>query len=620
MCGISGFVGAPDTLTLRAMTDALTHRGPDEAGYFENEHVSLGMRRLSIVDVETGQQPVFNEDRTIAVVFNGEIFNFVELREQLIKQGHLFRTHHSDTEVLVHLYEEYGVKMLDHLNGMFAFAIWDNNKERLFFARDHAGIKPLFFTKVDGKLLFSSEIKSFFRYPKFKKIPNFEALYHYFTFKNVPAPHSAFEGVNQLRAGEYGLYEKGNLSIRRWWSLQFAESASETVSDYTGPLLDLLDDSVKLRMRSDVPVGAYLSGGLDSSAAVALMTRYTNRPVKTFSLVYEDKHSYKHLDREFASLISTMYKTEHYEYVLRPKEVFDDVEDVLVCFDEPFSGVTSTYFLSKLIAKHVKVAMSGDGADELFASYLPHRLASALHNFGRLRGRLSDLSPADLSTLEPFSEKLSYLSEIHSLGDESRRRMGQYLLTDEYKRESLLTRRFFDNSETSIPDSISLIANIYDHNPSSDPVNRALKVDIETLLPDQVLAFVDRLSMAHSLEVRPPFLDKRIMEFSATIPGSLKMYRGQFKYVLKRALAGLLPDELLNRPKEGFVLPINDWLLGENSVFVNEILAIENLKKHGFINPAAVAQLVTEYKSGRKELGARIWNLITFQMWWDKHF
>lgn len=618
MCGICGFTGGPDRLTLERMTRAVVHRGPDEEGFWSSPDVSLGMRRLAIIDLSSGQQPVQNEDGTIWAVFNGEIYNHPELRAELEQQGHRFRSHHSDTETLVHLYEEYGPDYLHRLNGMFAIALWDNQRRELHLARDRAGIKPLFIASRNGRVVFGSEIKSILAHPAVgRPSPNFKALHHYFSFKNTPAPWSAFDGIEQLGPGERAVIRgDGNIERHRWWRIRFAENAELTEADAAECLRELLIDSVRLRMRSDVPFGAYLSGGVDSSSVVALMCQLGAHRVKTFSLAYEEGFSYKEPDRHYARLMSELYGTDHHEHVMSPHELWSDVHAVLEAFDEPFSGVTSTYFLTKLISKYVKVALSGDGADELFASYLPHRLAQPLFHYARLRNRNRRWAPEEAALLEPFADKAELLDSLFARGDEAARRMGQYLW-DEAGKADLYTPAM--RELTAGADTEALVRALYAEAGTDDPLNRALFVDFESLLPDQVLAFVDRLSMAHSVEVRPPFLDYRIMEFAATLPGSFKIKGDRIKHILKQAVRRLIPDEIIERPKEGFVLPINDWLLGGLRDRVMETLAPERLARHGLLRPDVVSTVLQQHYSGQAQHGARIWNLMSFQIWWEHY-
>jgi len=603
---------------LQRMTDAITHRGPDEAGFWENGEISLGMRRLAIVDLETGQQPIFNEEATVGVVFNGEIYNYPELQAELKAQGHRFRTDHSDTEVLVHLYEQCGDAFLHKLNGMFAIALWDIPRRRLFLARDRAGIKPLYFSLAGACLIFASEIKSILQHPAVSREPDFAALYHYLSLKNIPSPWSAFRNISQLGPGQSIIFENGELNRRNWWRPIFAEDDRLGEQEAAARVRELLEDAVRLQMRADVPFGAYLSGGVDSSSVVALMTKIGGRQVTTFSLVYSDDLDNKAADQTYAKLVSREFGTDHHEYVLRFQEAADSIDAVLDAFDEPFCGVTSTFFITKLIANHVKVALSGDGADELFGSYLAHRLAQPLYHFARLRGRTASVLTSDESSrLAPYSDKLDYLATIFDRGDEVDQRASLYLWTDADKK-ALLTDKMLALSGGA--QTRDLIATRYAEAGTHDPLNRVLYCDFLTLLPDQVLAFVDRLSMAHSVEVRPPFLDHRMIEFAATIPGELKIRNGREKHILKEAVRGLIPQAVIDRRKEGFVLPIDYWLLHNLRAKVEETLAPARLAAHGLLRSDRVGEVLDAHYARVANHGPRIWNLMMFQLWWEKFF
>jgi asparagine synthase (glutamine-hydrolysing) len=616
MCGICGFSGPRDGIALRRMANAIAHRGPDDSGFWESHAVSLGMRRLAIVDIDTGQQPVFNEDGSVSVVFNGEIYNHLELRAELQAAGHRFRTDHSDTETIVHLYEEYGDDFLHRLNGMFAIALWDEKRQRLLLARDRAGVKPLYVAQVSGQLLFASEVKSLLAHPAIGRLPNYRALYHYFSFKNIPAPWSAFADVEQLRPGERVIFQQGVLTREKWWSLKFGEDGAIDEATASHRIRELLEDSVRLRMRADVPFGAYLSGGLDSSSVVALMSRIGGHRVQTFSLVYSDDFPHKNADQEHARLISRQYDTDHHECVLTASDVQDSLDAVIKAFDEPFSGVTSTYFVTRLIAKHVKVAISGDGADELFGSYLSHRLAQPLSYFSGLSHKLDALTPAEIDLLRPYQDRPEYLESILRFGDEAARRAGLALWTDEDKR-GLLSQKML--SLCGDESTSRLYRAALDLSGTNDPLNRALACDFALLLPDQVLAFVDRLSMAHSVEVRNPFLDYRLMEFAARLPGRFKIQRGRSKHILKEAVRGLIPDQVIDRPKEGFVLPLDAWLKNELRPMLENLLTPERLAIHGLLQSDRVKVLMDDHFAGVANNGPRLWNILMFQKWWERY-
>jgi len=596
------------------MVATLVHRGPDEDGVWAGEGVALGMRRLSIIDIATGHQPMFNEDNSIAVVFNGEIYNYLELREELLAAGHRFRTDHSDTEVLVHLYEQYGDAFLDRLNGMFAIALWDGPRRRLLLARDRAGIKPLYYAPLTNGIAFASEPKALLVHPEISREPDPVALHHYFSLKNIPAPHSAFKAIRQLRAGELLVHQDGRFETRRWWRIHFRENETISERDAAAKIRSLLEDAVRLQMRSDVPVGAYLSGGVDSSSVVALMSGLGARNVKTFTLVYDDNLPNKDSDRAFARQVSSMYETEHHEQLVHFEDVPENLDAILSAFDEPFSGVISTFFLTLLISRHVKVALSGDGADELFGSYLSHRMAQPLEIARGNPALLEQAGPT--GALAGYDAEWPRLRRLLARGDEAAGRMGLFLADEAEKRALYTPSMLAAIGESSTEADLRLL---YGACESADPLNRALFIDFETLLPDQVLPFVDRLSMAHSVEVRPPFLDHRLIEYVATLPGRMKIKHGRVKSILKDAVADLLPPGIVDRSKEGFVMPINEWLLESLQAYVRDALSPERLSRHGMLEPRAVAQLLTRYYGGEIGLAARIWNLVSFQRWWERY-
>ena len=602
------------------MTEAIFHRGPDEDGFYSDGRMNLGMRRLSIIDVTTGHQPVHNEDQTLWTIFNGEIYNSYELRRELEDKGHEFYTDHSDTEVIVHLYEEYGSNFVQKINGMFAIGLWDKTEERLFLIRDRMGVKPLFYALAGGQMLFGSEIKAILAHPDYHREPNFEALYHYFSLKNIPAPLTAFKGIFSLSPGERVTFCRGRLSKERWWKIKFDEQEDYEEGFVKERILTLLEDATRLRMISDVPFGAYLSGGVDSSSVVALMTRFSDKPVKTFCLGYEDELKNKEADLYYARKVSKTYRTEHYEYIMSYKELIDEIENVIGAFDQPFSGTISTYFLTKLISKHVKVALTGDAADELFGSYLSHRVAQPMFHFKRLysKVRAGTLTGEERGLLNPCD--IPFLEDLYkkSGGEDTRWRYHLGVFSDEEK-DLLLTNEFKSKLESSVSSS-ALFEEYFSETTSKDPLNRILEMEWNTQLPDQVLAFVDFLSMAHSVEIRSPFLDYRLVEFMATIPGNMKINSGVVKNILKKTVAVLLPEGITERPKEGFVLPIFDWMIDKLREYSLNLLSEKRLRRHHLFNYPFVEKALNEFYRGDRSNPAKIWNLMMFQLWWERYF
>ncbi|MCD6460078.1 asparagine synthase (glutamine-hydrolyzing) [bacterium] len=615
MCGIVGFSGKQDTDLLKEMNRLITHRGPDDDGFAELENMNLAMRRLSIIDLKTGHQPICSEDKSVWIVYNGEIYDYKKLRGELISFGHKFRTA-CDTEVIIHAYEQWGDDFIHRLNGMFAFAIWDIPKKTLLLYRDRLGIKPLFYSCCGGRLLFASEIRPLLANPDYKKEINFESLHHYFSCKNVPAPSTIFEGIQSLLPGERLVYKNGQIKKNFYWQIKYSENNNISQEEYQEKLFALLDDAVKIRMVADVPVGAYLSGGVDSSSVVALMRRHSSGLLKTFSLGYDDQFHNKEADLYFARKVAKQYQSDHHEYIMSAKEIPDDIREILSSFSEPFAGVISTFYLSKLIRKHVKVALSGDGADEMFGSYLSHRLAVPVHNF--ISNKMTDrkLSDEDLSLLGHFRDNIDFLRKIaHKDTWVWRSRLAVF--NEGEKKEIFSDKLLSYTDKYSTP---YLYKKYFSSSTTTDPLNKILENEIKMLLPDQVLAFVDRLSMAHSIEVRPPFLDYRIAELSAQIPGYMKIKNNDVKHILKQTVKGILPDGIINRPKEGFVLPVNQWIMGTLHKFIKDTLSADRLAKHGFFRYNAVDNLLKSHFNHTADNAAKLWTLVCFQIWYETYF
>lgn len=616
MCGIVGFTGASNPELLQSMAKAIEHRGPDDDGFYSDRHVSLGMRRLAIVDLQTGKQPIHNEDNTVWVVYNGEIYNHRELRAELVAKGHRFYTDHCDSEVLVHLYEDEGPEFVNRLNGMFAIAIWDLKLKRLLLYRDRLGKKPLYYAFKSGKLYFASEIKALRCEKNIGRQPDLEALSQYFGLKNISAPLTAYKGIRQLLPGHYLTYEAGKADITEhpYWTLSFDRPLDITEEEAAEEIYRILDDSVFRRMQCDVEFGAYLSGGVDSSSIVALMTKHHSRPIKTFCLGYDDDFENKTGDMESAQKMAKAFGTDHHEYRMKAAEITEMLPRVLQAFDEPFSGTISTYFLSILMKKHIKVALSGDGADELFGSYLPHRLAFPIENYLALSASkqrdFALLSGPEKETLRPFNDpdQFDFLSQVANPNVAAWRNRLNVFTNDE--KRLLLTGPFgsmtFSDPYECLRSSLT----------AADALNLSLEIDQKELLPNQILPFVDRLSMAHSIEVRVPFLDYRLVEFAASLPGDFKIRAGINKYILKRAVSGLIPEEVVQRPKEGFVLPVYQWMRTLLKPYILDTLSKDRISRSGLFSTSYVENLVKDFYNGKRH-EAKVWNLVCFQIWWE---
>lgn len=618
MCGIVGFTGRKNTGILRNMCDSIIHRGPDEDGYYEDDEISLGMRRLAIVDLASGQQPVFNETNEIVAVFNGEIYDHLIHRKELQKK-HRFLTHHSDSEVIVHGYEEYGEQWAAKVNGMVAIAIWDKKEQTLLLYRDRLGKKPLYYCECNGEIIFASEIKALLQHPAVSRELDYAALGNYFAMKNTSAPQTAYRAVKQLLPGQILKWEKGRIEISSFWQDNFSPYEDITPAEAAEEIRRLLENSVRLRMQCDVPFGAYLSGGVDSSAVAAFMSQECRQPIKTFCLGYKDKNGSqfwgKSQDIQYARLMAKRLGTEHYELIIDATEFAAAMPKIMKAFDEPFSGTISTFFLSALIRQHVTVALSGDGADELFASYLPQRLSYPVENYLKLRQNgkvdLVDMSLDERQMLYPFSDpkQFEFLKKNASSSLTEWREKLAVFSVDE--RKQLLNSTIFP------PDSfVSAYKNLELNIDKGiqDILTQNLIIDQRELLPNQILPFVDRLSMAHSVEVRCPFLDYRLVEFVNRLPGYFKIQNGINKFILKKAVGDLLPADLLNRPKEGFVQPIYTWMHTSLKEWVCELL--HSLPMEMFSNEY-LDMVKSEYLAGNQNYNAKVWNLACFALWWN---
>ena len=608
MCGIVGFVGFRGKETLHAMATALRHRGPDGEGYFESDSVSLAARRLAIVDVPGGHQPMRNEDGSIVVVFNGEIYNAAALRSGLERLGHRFHTR-CDTEIIPHLYEECGEEFVQSLNGQFAIAIWDGNKRKLLLSRDRLGIKPLFYHMNGPRFHFGSEIKAVLAGLEKSPATNLEAVYHYLSFKCVPAPLTVYKGIHAVLPGEQIVLQDRRLTKRCYWTFDYTPIESVGPEEAVDRLEQLLTASVKRRMIADVPVGALLSGGVDSSLIVALAAKESNKPIHTFTLGYKDRFQHKDREVEAARQVARQFNTDHHEYEMSSAELVEDLPRIFGCFDEPFAGVMSPYFLNKLVGRHVKVCLGGDGADELFGSYLSHRLAQPIHNllqFGTGEVRANPRLAA------PFERDIDYVESLADAHDWLWR-SSLFVFSEEDKRKLLNT----DFHEFSMYDTTVMARNIFAQCATEDPQNRQQHFDCCTVLPDLVLNFNDRLSMAHSIETRVPFLDHEIVEFATPLPGNWKIRNGCCKWILKEVAKRHLPAEIVDRPKEGFVMPVNDWQRNELRNLIEETLRPGRLAAHGFFRPEAVSDMVARYYGGETRLQYKVWSLFCFQSWYD---
>ena len=638
MCGIAGIYhrnGAPaDVETLLRMTRTLTHRGPDEEGYFVNRaadasapaglplrtlenpgagNVGLGHRRLSIIDLATGQQPLTNEDGSVWVSYNGEIYNFQALKKELEDKGHRFRTH-CDTETIVHAYEEWGERAAERFRGMFAIAVWDESKQRIWLARDRVGKKPLYYFLDEDRLIFGSEIKAILEAPGVCRDVDLTGLSDYLSLLYVPAPKSIFKSIRKLPAAHYALGNAASFEVKPYWDLSFQPRHDRSEQQTIEELLGILDEATRLRMISDVPLGAFLSGGIDSSAVVALMAQASAEPVITNSISFS---AAKYNEAHHALRVAQMYGTDHNEFHVTP-EAIPVIEQLAWNYDEPFadSSAVPTYYVSKTAREHVTVSLSGDGGDENFAGYRRHYF-DMRENFVR------NLVPRPLRNpifgfLGRLYPKADYLPRVFRgkafLSNVARDPVEAYFFTMSAfhgdRKQNILRNDVRDGLagyRTS-----ELFHDTYNRAPANDHLSKLQYLDIKTYLVDDILTKVDRASMAHSLEVRVPILDHHLVEWAASLAPGHKLHRGQGKYLLKRALRPYLPDNILYRRKMGFAVPLDTWFRGPLSERVRDALLGPALMETGIFDRERVATLIDDHQARRWDHSAPLWSLLMF--------
>jgi asparagine synthase (glutamine-hydrolysing) len=615
MCGIAGSVsvGAPDAGLVHRMCEALIHRGPDGEGFHTDEHAALGMRRLAIIDVAGGDQPVYNEDRTVAAVLNGELYDFATLRDSLRRRGHRF-TSEGDTECLVHLYEEYGDRLVDRLRGMFAFAIWDARKRRLLLARDRVGKKPLYWRSDGTSLVFGSELKALMQDPSMPREIDPVALHHYLTYQYVPAPWSILRDVRKLPPGHLLVWQEGRHTLHRYWRLDCTPRPVTDEREAAEELRDKLLDATRVRMVSERPLGAFLSGGLDSSAVVAAMARQTSGRVKTFSIGFDEQ---QFDERRYARRLAEWYGTDHHELVVRPSAI-DVLPTLAWHFDEPFadSSAIPSFYVAKMSRERVTVVLNGDGGDEIFGGYRRYVAMARTHRISlppAMRPRLERLGSLLTSRGTPQSPpwKAGRVLELlsHPLPRRYARMMSYFSPEQKFALYSDALREQLDGI-----DSYEIMDASFAASRADSQIGAIMDVDVNTYLPGDLLVKSDITTMANSIEARSPFLDQHLMEWAAGLPADLKIRSRTTKYLLKRAVADWLPPELINRPKMGFGVPLAAWLRTELRDLSSDLLTDHTARSRGLFRPAAVARLLREHDEGTDH-SPRIWALIQFELW-----
>ena len=620
MCGICGVVSFqpsahPDQSTLLQMNAVLQHRGPDDEGYYQDNQVGLAVRRLSIIDLHTGQQPISNESGDIWVVYNGEIYNYQEVRTVLEQRGHIFKTQ-TDTEIIVHAYEEYGDECVTHFNGMFAIALWDSRERRLFLVRDRLGIKPLYYWSGTDKLVFGSELKALILHPDVPRQIDLAALDLFLTLEYIPAPRTIYEGVYKLLPGHRLVLEKGQLKVTQYWDVPY-QPISQSEAECAEILSGLIKESVRLHLISDVPLGAFLSGGVDSSTIVGFMSQNTNVPVQTFSIGFED---YTYNELPYAEAVATHFGTKHHVEVLKSDHT-DLAEQLVAHFDEPFADTSAipTFLVSKLASREVKVVLSGDGGDELFAGYDTYLAEKLNQYYGRLPQPLrQQVLPKFAEWLPPQPAKKGLINKVKRMVEG-----GAFDPSLQHARWMM----FLNSSEKNSLYRSDLRGTLYDHLTTDffhdyfekgncfDRLAQQQYVDVKTYLVDDILTKVDRMSMAALIEARVPLLDYHIVEFALNLPAHMKLHGTRTKSILRQAVKYMVPQLVLEKPKEGFSIPMKHWLCTSLKSIMLDLLSKDNLQKHGYFDHQVVARWIQEHLGGRANHSHHLWALMVFEMW-----
>jgi asparagine synthase (glutamine-hydrolysing) len=621
MCGIVGILyfdrerKVPLNL-VKAMADSIRHRGPDDEGFYINGNAGLGHRRLSIIDLSSGKQPIGNEDGSCQIVFNGEIYNYKSLRQELASKGHVFRTQ-TDTEVIIHCYEEYGEDCVKKLNGMFAFAIWDSKRRRLFLARDHIGIKPLYYYADQEKLVFGSELKAILQHPGIEREVDPIAMDAYFSYMYIPDPMSIFKSIRKLEAGHTLVCQNGSLKIKCYWDVANRGTGRNSEREWLGKVESLLSEATSIQLMSDVPLGAFLSGGIDSSSLVGLMARHTGN-IQTFSMS-GGKGLFNELP--FARTVASRYGTEHHELEVPEENLEKILPDILGHLDEPMadSSIIPTYMITKFARERVKVVLSGEGADELFGGYTWHKKHLKIDRYRSLlpHGFRQNLLNTYLDKMSLSPSALSkFVRPLRSLNNYSLMESGHcFELLRRLFMDSMKEQVYGDKSRISPENSLWAIRRAFERNPGVNALDNALYADLKVYLPGDLLTKVDRMSMANSLEVRVPFLDYRVVELAASIPANLKIRGGLTKYILRKAMEPLLPDAVKNRKiKRGFSVPVMDWFRGNLRQFAHDVLLDSKTTERGFFRTNGVRKMLEDHQKGQP-YGDQIFLMIVFELW-----
>ena len=625
MCGINGIAFSSrsgsqiDATVLKRMRDVITHRGPDDEGIFVDGRIGLGHRRLSIVDVASGHQPMTNEDGSLHITYNGEIYNHADYREPLIARGHIFKTH-CDTEAILHLYAEYGDDCVDRLRGMFAFAIWDRNKRELFIARDRLGVKPLYYVHApDGSLYFASEIKALLEARAVKPELNFRAFSDYLANHATSGEETLFVGVKRLLPGHTLRWRDGEVKIRKYWDVSFAKQAQAGRSDqdYIAEWSELFKKSVQLRLMADVPLGMFLSGGIDSSAIAAVMSTLVDEPIKTFSVAFAEREAN---ELEYARLVARTFKTDHHEIVISPEQFFAKLPDLIWHEDEPLAHPSSValYFVSQLASQHVKVVLTGEGSDELMAGYARYRktilnLALGEHYHRMVPSGVRDLVRKQFAGMTGSKLRLKLGRTFLNLApDIESIYFDNFSVFSRSLQNQLLTPGTIDRMGGIDP--YAGVREVLSQTDAQSLLDRLLYADIKTYL-HELLMKQDQMSMAASVESRVPFLDHQLVEFTSSLPERLKLRGWTTKYVLRQSMKNVLPAAILDRPKMGFPVPLGSWFRGAYASVLDEYVLGSRALERGLFKPDFVRSLVEQHRRGEANHSERLWSMVNLEMW-----
>ncbi len=625
MCGIAGFTqfhhsySSPNQL-LEQMGNTIAHRGPDDSDTYSDDQVGLCHRRLAIIDLtESGRQPMWSPTGRYVTVFNGEIYNFQSLRASLEKEGIRFKGS-SDTEVMLALYEKLGPACVNELNGMFSIAIWDTSEKTLFLARDRLGKKPLYYYKKDNQFVFASEIKAILSTPEVDRTIRQDAVKDFFFYQYVPETKSIFKYIHKVQAGHWMMINKDGIKSEQYWDVSFANTTEKSEQDVKSELYELLNDSVRSRMVSDVPLGAFLSGGVDSSAVVGLMAANSEKPITTCAIGFDSK---KFDEVQYAAKVAKQFKTDHHELTVK-ENVADNVEQIAHFFDEPFAdpSFVPTYFVSKLARSMVTVALAGDGGDENFAGY-------SKYQHDQLENRIRSLVPSFLGK-KIFQKGANLLKDNNShqlrrgaslLGSLSVSEDTGFFISNSFFSQSLWDQLVRDDFEREVGDynPADITTDLYRAADTDNHLSKVLYTDIKSYLPGDILVKVDRMSMANSLETRAPILDYRVVEYAATIPANLKLQNKESKYILKKTMESLLTDETLYRKKMGFSVPLANWLRSEIAAIAENKILSPNNGLSQFFNLNELNKIWQQHQSGARDYSSELWSMLVFEIWWEKY-